>query len=420
MTGASVGRAGRVRVATIITRLEGGAGAQVLRGVSALDRDAFETVVITGSGSDRLLGQAATAGLPVILEPSLRAAIDPRSDVRALRRLGTLLRQGDFGVVHTHCAKAGALGRLAAHRSGVPRIVHTYHGFPFHEFQPAPRRGMYVAIERRLGRLTDVTLCVGTGVAVEAIRRGLAAPERIRVIGVVVDGAGAAGPMDAAAMQQARRRARHALGIPAEAIVVGSVGRLTYQKAPEHLLAALAGLGRPDVIGVWVGGGELADRMASMVRSTPSVRLVLAGDRGDVPDLLPAFDVFALPSRYEGLPTALVEAMVSGVPVVATAVNAVADVVIPGETGLLVPPARPRLLAEAVRYLIDSPAAAARMATAARARLGSRFTEAALRDALLAAYAGAAPMALRSGRTRPGLAAGQTATGCPAGSNGPV
>ena len=85
-----------------------------------------------------------------------------------------------------------------------------------------------------------------------------------------------------------------------------------------------------------------------MAKSTPWVRLILAGDRADVPDLLPAFDVFALPSRYEGLPTAVVEAMASGVPVVATAVNAVADVVIPGETGLLVPPARPRLLAEAL------------------------------------------------------------------------
>ena len=386
MTGASAGQAGRLRVATVITRLDGGAGAHALRGVSALGQDAFETVIITGGGSDRLLGQAATAGLPVVLEPSLRAPVDLRSDARALRRLGMLLRQGDFGVVHTHCAKAGALGRLAAHRSGVPRIVHTYHGFPFHEFQSAPRHRAYVAIERRLGGLTDVTLCVGTGVAVEAVRRRLAPPERIKVIGVVVDGVDAVGPLDAAAFRLARRRARLALGVPADATVVGAVGRLTYQKAPEDFVAALAGLGRRDVIGVWVGGGELAARVASLARSTPWVRLVLAGDRADVPDLLPAFDVFALPSRYEGLPTAVVEAMASGVPVVATAVNAVPDVVIPGETGLLVPPARPRMLAEAVRYLLDSPSAAARMAAAARARLGTRFTEAALRDALLAAY----------------------------------
>ena len=386
-----VSRDGRLRVATVVTRLEGGAGAHAIRGVLALDREAFEPVVITGSGCDRLLGQAASARLPVILEPSLRAPIDLRSDARALRRLQTLLRRGGFDVVHTHCAKAGALGRLAARRNGVPWIVHTYHGFPFHEFQSAPRRSVYVAIERRLGRLTDVTLCVVVGVAVEAIRRGLAAPERVRVIGVAVDGAGAVGPVDAAALQQARRRARLALGVPIEAVVVGAVGRLTYQKAPEDFLAALTALGRSDVVGVWVGGGELADRVASMARSTPSVRVLLAGDRGDVPDLLPAFDVLALSSRYEGLPTILVEAMVSGVPVVATAVNAVPDVVVPGETGLLVPPGKPRLLAEAVRYLIDSPDVAARLATEARARLGTRFTEAALRDALVAAYAGVLP-----------------------------
>jgi glycosyltransferase involved in cell wall biosynthesis len=105
-----------------------------------------------------------------------------------------------------------------------------------------------------------------------------------------------------------------------------------------------------------------------------------------VPVLLPAFDVFALPSRYEGLPTAVVEAMLCGVPVVATAVNAVGDLVVPGETGLLVPPQRPDLLAGAVRALLDSPADAARMAAVARARLGTRYSLPALRDALTAAY----------------------------------
>ena len=168
--------------------------------------------------------------------------------------------------------------------------------------------------------------------------------------------------------------------------MVGAVGRLTYQKAPEDFLGALQALGRPDVTGVWVGGGELAGRVAAQARQTPGVRVVLAGQRGNVPELLPAFDVFALPSRYEGLPTAVVEAMVCGIPVVATAVNAVGDVVVPGETGLLVPPGRPALMADALRYLLDSPDVAARMATAARARLGQRFGEQALRQALTAAY----------------------------------
>jgi glycosyltransferase involved in cell wall biosynthesis len=379
-----VSRARPLRVATVITRLDGGAGQQALRGALALDPAAVEVTLITGGGG--LLAAARRTGLEIIEEPSLRAPVGPRHDLRALGRLGRLLRRRDFDVVHTHCAKAGAVGRLAARQAGVPRLVHTYHGFPFHEFQAAPRRRAYVQIERCLGRITDLALCVGTGVAVEAIRRRLIAPERVRTIGVAVAGAG---PVPAGRPGPAARRlARRRLGLPADATVVGAVGRLAYQKAPEDFLAALRALGRPEVTGVWVGDGELAAGVAARARRMPDIRVLLAGPRDDVPGLLPAFDVFALPSRYEGLPTAVVEAMACGVPVVATAVNAVGDVVIPGETGLLVPPGRPRLLADAVRFLLDAPHAAERMAVAAQARLGDRFTEAALRQALAAAYGG--------------------------------
>ena len=372
------------RIATLITRLEGGAGLLTLRGALSLDREQFQVTIIAGSGS--LLDEAAAAGLEVIVEPALCRAIDPRRDRRALGSLSDLLRERSFDVAHTHTAKAGVLGRMAAHRAGLPWIVHTYHGFPFHEFQSRWRRSAYVAIERRLGRITDVALCVGTGVAVEAIRRGLLPPERIRTIGVAA-GTGPASGSGAGA----RERARRALGIPPGATVVGSVGRLTYQKAPEDFVATIRALsdqaaGPPEVTGVWIGGGELAGHVGRLAAQRLGPRIVLAGERADVPALLPAFDVFVLPSRYEGLPTAVVEAMACGVPVVATAVNAVSDVVVPGETGLLVPPRRPDLMAGAVRYLLDRPAAAARMADNARARLGRRFDISTLRDALVQAY----------------------------------
>jgi glycosyltransferase involved in cell wall biosynthesis len=358
-----------------------------LRGATALAPGEFEVTIIAGSGN-HLLDQAAAKGVEVIVEPALRTPIDPRSDLRALRILAALLRQRNFDVVHTHTSKAGVLGRTAAHSAAVPRVVHTYHGFPFHEFQSRGRRSAYVAIERRLGRITDLVLCVGSGVAVEAVRRRLIAPDQIRTIGVAVDGASAANPP--AHAPGARERARRDLGLPASATVVGAVGRLTYQKAPEDFLKMIGHLGRTDVVGVWVGGGELAERIGSLADKQRTGRIVLAGERQDVPEILPAFDVFALPSRYEGLPTAVVEAMVSGIPVVATAVNAVSDVVVPGETGLLVPPQRPDLMADAVRHLLDRPAVAARMAANARAWLGDRFEIAALRDALTAAYTGPA------------------------------
>ena len=382
-----------VRVATVITRLEGGAGQLALRGALIMDPAAHEMTIITGRGDPVLLDRAAAAGLEVLIEPALRAPIAPCSDLGALVRLRGLFTRRPFDIVHTHTAKAGMLGRLAAHGAGVPRLVHTYHGFPFHEFQALPRRQAYVRIERGLGRITDLALCVGTGVAVEAVRRRLISPERIRTIGVVADGPAPPrdGPDRAAhggLPGSARARARTALGLPAGATVVGAVGRLTYQKAPGDFVAALRELGRPDVTGVWVGDGELAGQVAAQARETPAVRLVLAGQRGNVPELLPAFDVFLLSSRYEGLPTAVVEAMMCGVPVVATAVNAVGDVVVPGETGLLVPPGHPALMADAVRFFLDSPEAAVRMAAAAQARLGKRFGEPALRQALMAAYSG--------------------------------
>jgi glycosyltransferase involved in cell wall biosynthesis len=376
---------GPLQVVTLITRLEGGAGVLTLRGAKALDPEQFRITIVTGKGGD-LLDQAAAARLEVIIEPALTTPIHPRSDLQALRALSALLMRRPFDVAHTHTAKAGVLGRMAARRAAVPRIVHTYHGFPFHEFQSRGRRGAYVAIERRLGRITDVALCVGTGVAVEAVRRRLVAPERIRTIGVAVDGvAGAELP---AHRPGARDRARRALGIPAGATVIGAVGRLTYQKAPEDFLSMIDRLGRPDVVGVWVGGGELAARVSRQARAQPAGRIVLAGERTDVPEILPAFDVFVLLSRYEGLPTAVVEAMVCGIPVVATAVNAVGDVVVPGQTGLLVPPRRPDLAADAVRYLLDWPAVAARLAATAHAGLGERFGMPALRDTLAAAYTG--------------------------------
>ena len=399
-----------LRVATVITRLQAGGGGVALRGALALDRDEFEVTIVTGGagvdgrtgagsgpaaavlfGGDAVAGApegdllpaAYAAGLEVARVPTLVPPISPARDRAALRTLTRLLADGGYDVVHTHSAKAGALGRLAGVRAGRPRIVHTFHGFPFHEFQSTARRTAYVRLERRLGRHTDAFLAVGTAVATEALRRGLATAERMRTIPPAVD------PVRCAAGPDARAEALRRLGLPPDARVVGTVGRVDYQKAPEHFVDALT-LQAGGVYGVWVGAGPLADRMLARVRQRGLAdRFRWLGHRDDVPELLPAFDVFALASRYEGVPCVLVEAAGAGIPVVATAVNGVPDVVVPGETGLLVPPGRPRELGDAVRYLLDHPAEASRMAAAARARLGDRFTAKALGSVLDETYRGA-------------------------------
>lgn len=370
----------RLRVAMVITRLHGGAGIVALRSALALAANSHRVTIITGWG-DELARQALDAGVETVIEPSLRAPIAPVRDALAYRRLVELFRYRRFDVVHTHTAKAGVLGRRAAARVGVARIVHTYHGFPFHPFQSRVRSGSYVRIERRMGKVTDATLCVGDRVAAEAVRLGLAPPERVRAVAVPVDlGAPIATPSN-------RARARRELALPTDALVVGAVGRLTYQKAPEDFVATLDALPDREVLGVWIGGGELAaDVRSSAERTLRPGKLVLTGERSDVLDLLPAFDIFALPSRYEGLPLALVEAMVCGLPVVATAVNAVPDLVIPGSTGLLVPPGRPDLMADCVGFLRDRPRTRARLAGRAARRIDDRFTIDALCEELAAAY----------------------------------
>lgn len=351
-----------LRVAQVVTKLTAGAGGITLRGAAALDPSRYRTTIFTAEGGS-LIGAAEASGLQVVeLRHMTRGrGVYPGADLQALRELVALLKAGRFDLVHTHSAKAGALGRIAAKRAGARAIVHSFHGFPFHEFQSRPLHRVLLETERRLARITDYFLTDGTMVAAEAVRLRLAPPGRVRAIVSPVD----EGIPPATA--ETRRHARALLGIPGDACVVGTAARIDRQKAPLDLVHAVAALGRSDVILVWLGDGELRHEVERGVRRAGlRGRVVLAGERSDVPALLPAFDVFAMSSLYEGLPCAVLEAMVCGIPVVATAVNSVPEVVLSGRTGLLARPHDPGSLANALAFMLDHPADAARMARAAR------------------------------------------------------
>jgi glycosyltransferase involved in cell wall biosynthesis len=369
-----------VSVAVVVTRCIAGAGGVALRGALALDPARFRVTLMSADGGP-LLGQAEQAGLEVVRLRHLRPELSPVADARALGELVGTLGGGRYHLVHTHSAKAGGLGRVAAHRVGVPAIVHTFHGFPFHDFQSRVRRRGYLEVERRLARITDQFLAVGGAVAAQAVQLGITPPERVRAIAAAIT------PDIALASGTTRAHARRLLGLPDDALVVGTVGRLDHQKAPGDFVAAMAALPHPNLIAVWVGDGPLRESVQRQIAGSGLAgRLLLAGERNDVGTLLPAFDVFAMSSRYEGLPCAVVEAMTCGIPVVATAVNAVPDVVVPGRTGLLVRAGDPSSLARAIAYLLDHPEQGARMATTARAGLGGRFHSEALGADLTETY----------------------------------
>ena len=384
----------RLRVAQVVTKLSAGAGGITLRGALALDPARYATTILAADGGT-LTDRAEAAGVEVVplRHMATGRGIYPWVDLLALREVTAHLAKGEFDIVHTHSAKAGALGRIAARRVGVPTVLHSFHGFPFHEFQARPVRRTLIKIERRLARMTDYFLSDGTVVAAEAVRLRIAPPDRIRAI---------ASPVDDGipkVTEQTRRRARRVLGLPLEAKVVGTAARLDGQKAPLDMVKAIALLGRDDVYMVWVGDGDLRRKTERLIaRHGLGERFLLLGNRSDVSSLLPAFDAFAMSSLYEGLPCAVVEAMTCGVPVVATAVNSVPEIVVSGKTGLVARPGDPPSLARALACVLERPAEAARMAEAARAHIGDRFRPQVLGDDLGQAYEIA--RAVSAGRAR--------------------
>ena len=376
----------RLRVATVITHLEGGAGKVALAGVLALDRSVYETTVFT-SRQTPLGARAESSGIGVVSVPDLAT-----SDLSAFRSLTRLLRDGAYDVAHTHGTgdrQSGLLARAAAAKARVPRVVHTWHGMPFHDFQSPAGRRVRIALERLAGRYTHAYLGIGSATVTQAVRMGLAGPDQVRACwpAAELDDTAPGADPGSARWAQARRRLNLPLGVK----VIGGVGRLTAQKGPDVFVRALARL-PDDVHGLWAGEGPLLDRLTVLAeRLGISDRIRWLGHRDDISALLPAFDVMAVPSRWEGLPAVLLEGAMAGIPVVTTATASHHDVVLPRETGLLVPPGRPAELADAVRWILDHPDAARTMAEAAQARVasGDRYTPAHLGNVLADVYDGA-------------------------------
>lgn len=374
VTSSPVREAGRsidtppIRIAHINANFAGGSGGIMLLEAAAVDPRRFAATILA-PGDGPLFERARGQGIDVI--PLRRMGggrhVYPGADIQAMRELARHLAVNDFDVVHTHAGRAGAIGRIAAHRAGVRAIVHTLHGFPFNEFQPAPVRAALRDIERRLGRITDYFLTDGSFVASEAVRLRIAPADRIRAV---------ISPIDAVPPTSvvARRAARRLLGLPEDAKVVGVVARLAAQKAPLDMVEAISRLQRPDVRTVWIGDGELRPETERLIaKKGLGGRFLLTGNRDDVARLLPAFDVFALSSLWEGLPCSLVEAMTCGIPAVATAVNSVPELVLSSRTGLLARPHDPASLSRAIAYMLNHPEEAQRMADEAQRQIRHKF-----------------------------------------------
>jgi glycosyltransferase involved in cell wall biosynthesis len=329
----------RIRVVHAITLLEwGGAQENTLHTVGSLDPARFERILVSGAGG--LLDPRAAAipdcrWFPVApLVRELRPASDAAAFL-ALRRLFLRLKAESAAplVVHTHSSKAGILGRAAARAAGVELVVHSVHGFGFHDGQPPPLRGFYVGLERLAARWTDAFVAVSEKNIRTGIDEGIFDRERCRLIRSGFD--------TSAFLRGDRRRGRLALGLPDDAPVVGTIAVFKPQKSPLDFVAVARRLaaGFPELRFAMVGDGPLRPAVERAIAEAGlSARFVLPGWRADVADLLQAFDLFLLTSRWEGLPKVVPQALIAGVPVVATAADGTAEIVADGIDGFLAAP----------------------------------------------------------------------------------
>ena len=347
----------------------GGAQETVLLAAALADRERFDPVVVTGpqTGSEGSLHQqAAERGVRVVVVPDLVREVSPRRDVRVVPALVELLRELHPHVVHTHSSKAGVVGRLAARRARVPGVVHTVHGWPFHEHQPRALAAVWREVERRTAPLADRLVVVA-----EADRdKGLAAG--VGRVGQYLTVRSGMELGHYAGVRLARRDVRAELGVPVDAALIGSVMRLSAQKDPLTVVDAFRAVAqqRPEAWLLVVGDGPLRERVEARLHEAGlRHRAVLTGLRADVPRLLGAMDVFLSASRWEGLPRTVVAAMASGTPVVATPVDGVRDVLQDGVTGLVGPPGQGAALGGAVLRMLTEPGLAQRMSVAAMERV---------------------------------------------------
>jgi glycosyltransferase involved in cell wall biosynthesis len=289
-------------------------------------------------------------------------------DLSALLRLASVVKARGVGLIHTHDNKSHFLGRIVGYRLNVP-VISTFHGqTKFGLELNVFKRTLYHWLVRKTDGLVTHFIAVSSELRQELVRRGID-PDRISLIPNGIDA-------DQFLTSASGSTSRVREGIPADAYVIGVVGRLSGEKGHRHFLEAVAPLchKRPDLRCLVVGDGPLRAALeADAARLQIRDQVVFAGFRRDIAGMYALMDVVVLPSLGEGLPVTLLEAMAMGRPMVATRVGGVPDVIDDAHDGLIVPPADPDSLRAALERILKDPTFAERLGRAAAAKVRARF-----------------------------------------------
>lgn len=374
MAPSCLGDDSRLLVLHPITRLiVGGAQENTMLTAALLDPRRYRAAVISGpqTGSEgSLIEEVRARGVSLTVLPELVREVSPKNDLLALWKLYRLFRAQQPAIVHTHSSKAGIIGRMAAWLARVPVIVHTVHGWSFHEHMSPRVRMAYILMERLSARLCAALIVVAQPDVEKGLNVGIGRPEQYRLIRSAI-------PLDEFdPARHGRIEARRALGLPLDAPVLGNVGRFSAQKNPLDWVraAAIVAQALPEARFLLVGDGPLrAEVEVAIAAAGLAERFILPGLRRDAGRMFAAMDVFMLTSLWEGLPRVIPQALAMGVPVVAYRADGTAEAIRPGETGCLCDPGDVQGMAASALALLSDESLRRRMAENGQAAVRQEF-----------------------------------------------
>lgn len=339
------------KVLHIITHLVvGGAQDNTLLTIAKHDRSKFQIHLASAPHGFWLERSKKVAD---VFHPltSLVNPISPLQDLIAFIQIINLLHREKFDIIHTHSSKAGILGRWAGRITGIPVIVHTVHGFAFHDFMPMWKKKLYILLERISQKCADFYITVSELNRQEAVKLQLFGVDNSITIYSGID-------FDKLDREADLNLVKHQIGIPEGWQAIVSVGRLDTQKAHHFLIEAFAKVLQdyPKTLLLLVGDGELRQELEAQVsRLDITEKVYFLGSREDVPEILKISNIFALSSLWEGLGRAMTEAMLVGKPVVVPEIYGIPEIVHHHETGLLFEAKNVKQLSNHLLYLLQHP-----------------------------------------------------------------
>ncbi|MCG8432037.1 MAG: glycosyltransferase family 4 protein [Candidatus Omnitrophica bacterium] len=375
----------KIKVAQVITRMDWGGSPDVARLLcTRLDPRRFEVTLITGptrypSAKTRRFFRDCVGR--IICVESLRRQINPFQDAAAYFHLKDLFHRANYDIVHTHTAKAGFLGRWAAHYAGKMRIVHTLHGHNLYGYFNPLMTQLIVHLERGVAPVTDTMVALTLSEKDDLVSAGIGQKERIEVVYQGIE------EPERVISSGESGQVRRSLGLAAEERVVSMVGRLEPVKGPGYFIEAALECARRDkaVRFLVVGEGSLRPSLQRRVDEQGLCgRIIFTGWRDDVGSILAVSDIVVLSSLNEAAGMALIEAQAKGIPVVASRTGGIPEVVIDGETGILVEAGNSPALASAINKLLRDNGLRQIMKEKARRWVEDRFSA----ETMVSRYAG--------------------------------